>query len=307
MILRDKFGRPLTDLRIIVTNRCNYRCIFCHREGVFNKYGEELSRYDWRFLVETAIEIGVKSFKITGGEPFIREDVVDIMKDIVEYSGVVSVVTNASLLDKYIDKFVKVGVNHVNISLLSLKPNIYYELTGGDLNKVLENIDKLVDHNIFVKINYVVLKQNIDEFREILNYAISRGFDVNIIELIPLGLNNSVWRKLHVSLDPVVKYLEETCKSKYIKEFQSRPVYILSDGVEVSVIKGFCNPELCSKCTRLRVTPDGYLKTCLYINGDYVNSRKYILNRDREGLVSAFVEAIEKREPFFKINASKGV
>jgi len=298
LTLIDKYGRPVNGLRVSITNLCNYNCIFCHREGVFNEDEYELNRSDWRFLFETAVELGIRSFKITGGEPFLRKDIVDIIRDIVELGGLVSIVTNGSLLDNYVDKLVDIGIDHINISLHSLNPKTYRELTGGDLDKILLNIDRLIENNIRVKINYVVLKQNIEEYMDLIKYAVIREIDLNIIELIPLGIDYSLWSSIHVPINPIIDYLERVSNGKYIRDFQSRPVYRVGN-IEITVIKGFCNKELCSKCTRLRMTPSGYLKTCLFTQAT-INSRKYILNRDKNGLMNAFKEAVEKREPFFK-------
>ena len=96
-------------------------------------------------------------------------------------------------------------------------------------------------------------------------------------------------------------YLENYAVKKYIRRFQSRPVYVLPSGINVTLISGFCNPELCMSCTRLRVTPDGKLKTCIYRNDNLIDISNAIRNRDREAVKKGFEQANILREPFFKL------
>ncbi len=302
VMLIDRYGRPLTHLRISVTSRCNYGCIFCHREGIISRYSsKELDRGEWRFLIETAHSLGIKYYKITGGEPLLREDIVGIVEDIVELGGIASIVTNGSLLEKYAKRLADTSLSHINVSLHSLDRELYKRITmGGELDRVINGILEAIDYGINIKIDYVVLSINYREFKKILDFIEKHGLDINIIELIPLGLTTSEYNKLHKPLDEIISYLERYSIDKYIREFQSRPVYVLPSGVKATVIKGFCNPELCMKCTRLRVTPSGYLKTCLFRNDNLVSTIECIVSRDRDCMVNAFKRANSLREPFFK-------
>jgi cyclic pyranopterin phosphate synthase len=300
-VLIDRYGRPVTHLRISVTNRCNHRCIFCHREGIVGgDYSSELSAEDWGFVARVGVELGIKYYKLTGGEPLIRDDIVEITRLIREAGGRVSIVTNGSLLDRHAAGLADAGVEYVNVSLHSLNPERFRLITRGDLGRVLRGIEEAVKHGIRVRLDYVVLTWNISEYRDIIDYASRNGFDLNIIELIPLGMSLDSWKSLHMGLAEIEEYLERISVEKRVKEFQSRPVYILPNGVEVTLVKGICNPEFCMKCTRLRMTPEGYIKTCIYRNDQLVDARKYILARDHDGLVEAFKKATMLREPFFK-------
>ncbi len=299
-MLIDKYGRPLTHMRISVTNRCNHECLFCHHEGINDQLYSELDFDDWVFVVDVAYSLGIKYYKITGGEPLLRSDIVDIVNGISSVGGLVSIVTNGSLLKHYAKDLSETKLSHINVSLHSLRSDVFYRITRGYLDRVLEGIREALDYGIKVKIDYVVLSINIKEFRDILDFAERKGIDINIIELIPLGISREDYNRLHTPLDKIIDYLEKHSIEKHIREFQSRPVYILSSGVKAIVIKGFCNPELCMKCTRVRMTPDGRIKTCLFRNDNLVNAREYIVNRDREGLIEAFKKANMLREPFFK-------
>lgn len=300
MVLTDRYGRRLTHMRISVTLRCNHDCIFCHREGIDSSISSELGTSDWVFVAEAAIELGIKYYKLTGGEPLLRNDIPDIVSRITSLGGEVSIVTNGSLLKLYAEKLSEAGLSRVNVSLHSLKPSIFNAITGGDLQKVLDGIKVAVEAGIPVKINYLVLSLNVDEYKDIIGYAEKIGADLNIIELIPLGLPYSSYKKLHRSLDPIEEYLEKNSVRRYVREFQSRPTYVLPTGIHVTLVKGYNNPELCMKCTRIRVTPEGKLKTCIYRNDLLIDMKPAIRSRDKEKLKQLIIKACLLREPFFK-------
>lgn len=300
MVLIDKYGRPITHMRISVTLRCNHRCVFCHREGITGMINRELSSSDWGFVAEVGVSQGIKYYKLTGGEPLIREDIVDIVHEIKNIGGIVSIVTNGFYLAKYASRLSEEKVDHINVSLHSLNDNVFETITNSRLKPVLKGIEEALDYGLKLKLDYVVLIYNVSEFREIIGFAEERGIDVNIIELIPLGLSRSEYMKLHVTLDEIVEWLNERSVRVERKEFQSRPVYVLPSGTRVTVIKGFCNPEMCMNCTRIRMMPDGRIKTCIFRSDKLIDAREHILKRDREGLTKDLEKANMMREPFFK-------
>lgn len=296
-MLIDRFGRKVDGFRISVTNRCNHECFFCHREGVSGDY-EELKPSDWGFLAEVGVELGIIDYKLTGGEPLMRNDIVDIVRGIWNAGGSVSITTNGSLLSIYAKELVDY-VDHVNVSLHSLDPVLFNKLTQGKLEDVLYGLEIARENGLRVKLNYVVNVYNMNEFRSMIRFAETYGFDLNIIELIPLGVDGSIWSSLHVDLGSVEKYLEASSIETFRRELHNRVVFKLSSGISVSLIKGFCNPIHCMSCTRLRVTPGGSIKTCLYSNA-IIDSRRNILERDRKGLIENIHKAVLIREPFFK-------
>ncbi len=298
----DRFGRPVNMLRVSVTLRCNHACIFCHREGIpASLVSKELSAGDLGFVAEVASTLGITAFKITGGEPLVREDIVDIISEVSQHVKEVSLVTNASRLKGLAPKLAEAGLSRVNISLHSLKEDVFRRVTGGgDLSNVLHGIKAAVDAGLKVKLNYLILSLNINEFRNIIEYASSIGANLNIIELIPLGTPPKTYKELHAALDPVEKYLREHAVKAWLTNFQNRPTYLLPTGIKVYVIKGYGNPQLCAKCTRLRMTPDGKIQTCIYRPDQTINARDAILNRDTEALKKAFKQATRLREPYFK-------
>ncbi len=300
MVLVDRFGRPLTHLRISVTSRCNHRCIFCHREGVVEELLRELSPEDLGFVARVASRLDITNYKLTGGEPLVRDDIVGIVQEIRPYASSISMTTNGSLLKKYARALVEAGLDYANVSLHSLKPSVFHEITGGKLEPVLEGISEALDSGLELKLDFLLLKHNRDEVESILDFASSMGVSINLIELIPLGMGREEWSRLHESLDPVVKMLEEKAVKKTVKEFQNRPTYILPSGIAVTVIRGYGNPDMCRACTRIRLTPDGRLKTCIFRNDNLVDAWDAIKSRDEEKLAELIREANKRREPFFK-------
>ncbi len=299
MVLVDRYGRPVTHLRISVTLRCNHECIFCHREGIFTNPIVELEPWEWGFVAKVGVKLGIVNYKLTGGEPLVRGDIHEIVEEIHNAGGKVSMVTNGSLLKYYADKLANAGLEQVNISLHSLNPYTFYEITRGRLEKVIEGIKSAKQAGIRVKIDYLVLSLNSKEYKDIIGFAEKHGLDLNIIELIPLGLVGEEYWKLHYPLKEIEEYLEKHSIKKYYREFQFRPTYVMPTGIKVSIVKGYGNPLLCARCTRLRATPDGKLKTCIYVNKT-VDMRPAIINRDEKQLEEKFREAVRLREPYFK-------
>jgi len=289
-------------LRILVTSSCNYNCIFCHREGIFWNTRDVFSADDYGFIADVASKLGVKYYKLTGGEPLVRRDIHEIVASIKPYSSEVSLVTNGSLLSLKAGVLAEAGLDRVNVSLHSLNPEVYRYITGGSilLKRVLEGIDRALDYGIKVKLNYLVMKSNIGEFTKIISYAESRGLSINVIELIPLGVPPGVYEKEHVGVGEIIKYLEEKAVKKYFRELHNRPVYILDSGVKVEVVVGYGNYLFCSKCSRIRLTPDGYLKPCLYVEQPRISIVEQVKTRNREELIKAFREIVLLRKPFFK-------
>lgn len=300
----DRFGRPVTHLRLSVTNRCNHDCIFCHREGIFRTPEYEMSPEEIGFLAEVLSGVGIKFVKLTGGEPLVRNDIVEIVRSISPYAEV-SMVTNGSLLKHFAAGLADAGLARLNISLHSLNPAVFKEITKGRLEQVLEGVKAAIDAGLPVKFDVVVLKHNFGELRDLVRFATRVGADINLIELIPIGMGFHEWKKLHADVDPIESWLDERAVSVERLPFQNRAVYRMPEGISVYVIKGYGNPELCAACTRIRMTPDGKFKTCIY-RQDYIDALPAIKAGDKEALIEVFRKAVAVREPFFKKVPAKG-
>jgi len=265
---------------------------------------EVLTPEDYRYLAYVSSKLGISYFKITGGEPLIREDISAIVKGIREYSKEVSLSTNGYFLKKLAGALADAGLDRVNVSVHSFNDEVYQAITRTKANVklVLEGIEQAIEHGIRVKINFLAMKINIGEFEKILEYASSRGVDVNVIELIPLGTPYNVYLEQRTSLDPIVEKLTQNSSSMVISSFQNRPVYTLPSGIKATVIRGYGNPDLCARCSRLRLTPEGWIKTCIFMEDPFIDISKELKNRDEYGVVEKIKKAVSLRKPYFVRN-----
>jgi cyclic pyranopterin phosphate synthase len=301
-MLRDGFGREVDSFRIVVTMRCNYNCIFCHREGLTGlDRAEVLTPDDYRYLAYVSRKLGILYFKITGGEPLLRRDTPDIIKGIREYSKEVSLTTNGYFLKNLAGKLADAGLDRLNVSVHSLNDEVYQAITRtrGSVKLILEGIEQALDHGIKVKLNFLAMKINLGEFEKIIEYASSKGVDVNVIELIPLGTPHHVYLEQRTSIDPIIEKLHRISSNITISNFQNRPIYTLPSGIRVNVIKGYGNPDLCARCTRLRLTPEGWIKTCIFLEEPFVDISKELKNKDEYGVVEKIKNAVSIRKPYF--------
>jgi cyclic pyranopterin phosphate synthase len=301
-MLIDNYGRPWLKLRIVVNSVCNYRCFFCHFEGQGRFLNRELSPEDIGFVASVAKEFGVEDFKITGGEPLLRKDIVKVVDELSRVGPKdLSMTTNGYFLDIYAKDLLRHGLMRLNISLHSLNREKYRFITGVDaLDKVLENIDYVSNLGFKqIKINMVVLRGlNTDEIPMMIRFAAKYGFVLQLIELMPMGDGFPIFARYYDDLSDIINWLNR--HGKLIgtrKDLHNRPLYEV-DGVKVEIVKNYNNPTFCAGCTTMRLTSDGRLKTCLY-KEPVVDLWPYIKNRDREGLRRAFIYANSLRRPNF--------
>ena len=287
-----------------MTQRCNLNCSYCHREGEHSS-SVEMSPEEICRIVAVALELGIQNIKLTGGEPTVRNDIVDIVSRIGKLSGLrdFSMTTNGTLLKKYAEALHSAGLMRVNVSLPTLNRTKYRALTGGDVKDVIEGVKAAVKAGLYpVKLNMVILKGfNDGELLDMIDFARSTGAILQLIELEPVNIDESYYRKYHKELDSFESYLKAEAKDVKLRpHMNNRRIYIL-DGVNVEVVKPIENTEFCMHCTRIRLTSDGKLKPCLMRNDNLIDLltplRKGV---DAEGLKEIFIRAIKMREPFFK-------
>lgn len=298
--LEDNFGRIVDRFRVSVTQRCNQACIFCHREGIFRFEDEALGPEDYGFLAKVSKTLGISKYKLTGGEPLVRDDIADIVRELKPYSSEVSLSTNGSLLKNKARALSEAGLDRLNVSLHSLRDEVFTHITKAPLKPVIEGLKEALDTGLSVKINFVVMKSNINEITRLLDFATNNNVSVNLIELIPLGTPQQVYVREYVSLSDVENLVEQRAVRKYSRDFQNRPTYVLDSGVEVTLIRGYGNPYLCSGCTRLRLTPSGKIKICIFRDDIFVDVREAIKSRNSHTLEEALKKATLLREPYFR-------
>ena len=308
MVLVDSYGRPLLNLRLALTRRCNLRCEYCHMEGE-EKHKEppaaEMTVDEIVRIVRIAVGLGISKVKLTGGEPLIRKDIVEIVNGIASIEGLkdLSMTTNGALLAPLACSLHAAGLRRVNISLPTLNAETYHKLTGGNVERALEGVKAAVDVGFCpVKLNMIVLKCiNEDDFGGMVDFARGTGAVLQLIELEPINISNSYYTANHKALDEYEALLtQKAVKTETRRLMQNRRIYHLPD-VRVEVIHPTENAEFCMGCTRMRVTSDGKLKTCLMKNDWLVDALTPIRNGadDRE-LIRLFELANDKRQPFVK-------
>ena len=256
-VLIDPEGRPVTHLRMSVTQKCNLHCAYCHHEGE-QAPGEEMTTETACGILETCALHGVRNLKITGGEPLLRPDIFEIIrrgKDVGFEE--VSLTTNGTLLPGRAEKLMEAGLDRLNIGCDSVSSSILPKTTDAVLPAL-----KAARNAGFAntKLNMVVLGGvNDAEIEHMIEFAKGQGATLQLIELIPTG--NGYFDKYYFDLGPVEKDLEARAKSVTVRRLQGRRRYHLP-GVDVEVVRPF-HGHFCEKCTKMRVTSDGRLRPCL--------------------------------------------
>lgn len=300
--LVDPFGRRVNSLRISVTQRCDFNCFFCHREGESNPHGVMTPR-EIEAIVSTAAFLGVRKIKLTGGEPLLREDIVEVVRRISPYVDEVSMTTNALHLEEKARELREAGLRRVNVSLHSACPEVFKEITGWNvLPEVKEGVMAAIEAGLRpVKLNMVVMKDVNDlEIPEMIDFARDLGVTLQLIEYQPLERGAEDWERYHYDLRPLEEELERRAERIVEREMHRRRQYHLKGGGVVEVVRPMHNSRFCGHCTRLRLTSDGRLKPCLMREDNHVEVVAHIRNGAGRGtLVAAFREAVSKRKPYW--------
>jgi len=289
-LLTDSFSRAVTNLRMSVTQRCNLRCIYCHAEGERSPESE-IPLGDIREILRVAAKLGMRSVKFTGGEPLLREDILDIVRAVPKGMES-SMTTNGILLAGCAEGLKAAGLSRINISLDSLDPGCYREITGHDrLSEVLAGIEAGLAAGLTpIKLNMVVLQGiNDDEVEAFLGYVRgNRDLILQLIELMDLGSCTA-----RAEINRLEEDLAGRSKVILTRRMHHRKKYCV-DGAEVEVVRPRHNTEFCAFCNRLRVTSDGKLKPCLLRSDNLIDIR----GKRGEELEAAFREAVRIQEPF---------
>lgn len=307
-VVKDKYERPILSLRISITNRCNVNCLYCHHDGMLSTTNEMTSDEIYK-ICKIAKDIGVRKIRLSGGEPLLRNDIVEIISKIasLEFNDI-SITTNGTLLEKYAHKLKKAGLDRVNVSLDSLNPETYKFITKKDyLDDAKKGILKSVEVGLNpVKINMVLMKGiNENEIKEMFNFAKQHDIILQLIELMESENCDDVKfsHDYHLKLDSIEKKLSHIASDIETREFmQERKKYYIDDG-EIEVVKPIDNSSFCANCTRLRITPDGKIKPCLLRNDNLVDLISHVRNNENDDVLKEiFIKGIDKREPYNSLN-----
>lgn len=306
MLAIDKFQRPIISLRISITNRCNVNCFYCHHDGML-PYDYEMTPLEIEKIVRAAKEIGIEKIRLSGGEPLIRDDILEIIRRISAIGfRDISMTTNGTLLGKYADELVKAGLDRVNISFDTLSQDTYRFITHRNyMNEAKNGIKKAVLAGLHpVKVNMVVMKGiNDHEIWDMFEFCKENGIILQLIELLKTDNcpDSDFFDNYHYDMADIQDELAEISSKVKTRQFmQDRKKYFV-DGGEIEIVKPMDNTEFCKNCTRLRITPDGKIKPCLLKNDNLTDligpiHRGYTT----EELKNLFLKAIEKREPYYK-------
>jgi len=306
MVLFDRFGRPVTNLRISITENCNLNCFYCHREGQQKGQGE-MSPEDIERIVRIASRLGIKKVKLTGGEPTIRRDIIEIVRRIRPYVDDLSLTTNGTVMHKLAEELKEAGLDRVNISLDTLDRDKYKKITGFDvLPQVLKGIEKSVKLFSPVKLNMVVMRGlNHEEIWEMIKYAAKTGAVLQLIEIEAPRELEETWffKRYFYPLKPLEEELEKRAVRVKERRMHRRKKYYIpqEDGIaEVEIVRAMHNTIFCANCTRLRLTADGHLKTCLLRKDDLVDILTPLKNgATDEELIDIFKQAVRIRQPYW--------
>lgn len=285
----DQFGRNIDYLRLSVTERCTLRCAYCRAdEGICPK-AAELSGGEFVRIVRACAELGIRKVRLTGGEPLLRKDILDITSGIAAIPGIseITLTTNAHQLAGRAQALKQAGLDRINISLDSLDAEKFREMTGGDLALVLAGIDEAIAAGLTpVKINTVLVKgKNDDEVDDFIHLTRQKAVDVRLIELMPLG-------ELGQDDSLRVDNSQLIAARPYLKPLPPRTPHQPSADYTVDGYLGrvgFISPishRFCADCNRIRIMSDGAFRPCLG------NNREISLLDALHGSDSQLLEAL---------------
>ena len=279
----DKLGRPIRDLRISVTDRCNFRCSYCMPKEIFGDdyvflpknellTFEEIERFARIFAA-----LGVKKLRLTGGEPLMRRDLPQMIAKLMGIEGIedIGLTTNGVLLKQYAQPLYDAGLRRLNMSLDALDPDIFGKLNGRGIKPdlILSNIDYAQQIGFEIKVNMVVQKGiNEGEILPMAAYFKERGITLRFIEFMDVGNDNGWSFKKVVTKKEIFDMLRavhdiEPAEQEYYGEVAKRYRY-LDNGAEVGFITSV-SESFCSTCTRARLSSDGKLYTCLFASDGF--------------------------------------
>jgi len=295
----DQHNRDINYLRISITDRCNLRCLYCMpKEGLSLIGHDDILRYEEIFkVVRVAVKLGISKVRITGGEPLVRRGIVDFIAGLKSVPGLndISLTTNGILLEDFAEKLYEAGMTRINISLDSLNPQKYAEITrGGNLDAVLRGIDRVHRTGFSpIKINTVAIKgANDDEILDFASLTLDKPFQVRFIEMMALGSTGRDQGHHYLSNDLIMEKISRVYRLEAVNGLNRKidgPAkrYRITGGTgEI----GFISPvshHFCHACNRLRLTADGHLRACLLLD-DEVDLKGPL----REGCSDEVVEAL---------------
>ena len=316
-MLEDGFGREVTGVRVSLTDRCNFDCVYCHNEGLGDTRGpmapadDEMSTDDVVRFLEVAREFDVDAVKFTGGEPMLREDLEEIVRR-TPGGMETSLTTNGTFLPERAAALADAGLERVNVSQDALSPEAFKQVTKSSAyDDVMAGVDAALEAGLDpVKLNMVVFERTAGYVPEMVDHvAANEGLQLQLIEYMPELAGRPEWA---VDIDRVHDWLADRANRIEHREMHDRRRYWVghddgdrdngepADGGTratgmVEIVDPVGNPSFCANCGRVRVTHEGYLKGCLNRNDDLRTMGEMTKPEIRE----AFRETVDNRVPYY--------
>ncbi|WCJ57977.1 GTP 3',8-cyclase MoaA [Fontisphaera persica] len=275
----DAHGRTLDYLRLSITDRCNERCLYCMPEGYhgWRSRPDHLTREEIVRVARTAARLGFRKFRLTGGEPLVRADVVDIARDLASLPGVscVALSTNGLRLAELAAPLRAAGLRTVNISLDALNPELYRRITGGSLARVLAGIRAAVACGFeCIKLNCVLMRGvNEQEIWPLTLFAAEHGLPLRLIELMPITSTEVLDERHFLPVAAAMRLLQQHDDLIPVPEARlgwgpARYYRLRHTGALVGFIGALTTPHFCDQCNKMRLTADGKIRPCLGDHGE---------------------------------------
>lgn len=298
----DNYGRDINYMRISVTDRCNMRCKYCMPSDIeLCTHSDVLSYEEILRICRVAVSLGIVNFKITGGEPLVRKNCINFLRQLKNIEGVktVSLTTNGSLLSNVANDLQDMKINGVNISIDSLNNDQYDDITGnhGMLSQVLDNIKLMVNLGIHTKINCVLLEETSESIIKIAKLAEQFLVDVKFIELMPVGFGRKI---KGISADEALSVLKshwQDLRQSNTKNGNGPAVYYQSKNLKgkIGFIHAVSSP-FCDNCNRIRLTSDGVLKPCLCFESG-IELKPLLRNGSTDGVIRETIKVAIEEKP----------
>lgn len=316
-LLQDSFGREIRDLRISLTDRCNFRCFYCRPNGeppIANKKTiltfEEILK-----ISELFVSLGIEKIRLTGGEPLLRRDIAELVQKLSSLKPQLkdlAITTNGFKLSSVANRLKRAGLDRVTVSIDSLKPKTFADMTGGgDLKSVIAGVKSANLAGLTpVKINVVLIKgYNDDEIVEFAEFARSNDVAVRFIEFMPLDSERNWKRASLVSGKEVFEKINRVfplLPKIRSSAGETASKFSFADGArgEIGIIASVTR-SFCDSCSRIRLTSDGKLHTCLFSSNEY-NLREVVRSGAKNKEITDFIRhVIRQKEKGHQINESE--
>ncbi|OCA72521.1 cyclic pyranopterin phosphate synthase MoaA [Chryseobacterium artocarpi] len=303
-MLTDKFGRHINYLRLAVVDRCNLRCTYCMPENglPWIKQNDLMTDDEMLKICSVFTDLGVDKIRITGGEPFVRKNCISLIENISKLDGLtdISLTTNGLLTEQYIPQLKEFGVKSVNLSLDTLNEERFFKITRRkSFDKVMKTLESLLKHQIKVKVNTVVMEnQNTEDIIPLVQLTKELPIDVRFIEEMPFNGNNNseivpkwnfpqIYNHIKDHFPDIEKLKDPKSSTSYNYKI---PDFTGNLGIIAAYTRSFCGD-----CNRIRITPSGILRTCLYEGGGINLKEKIRSGATDEELKNIIINSIHHK------------